>query len=83
MNLTKEEQDMLEDSHGEGIQKAMDILTALGEIYGARDMIVKREKGSSLDASAEDDRTTSKVGIDATIPWGKPKEKFLKGKIGE
>lgn len=49
----------------------------------AKDMIVKREKGSSLDASAEDDRTTSKVGIDATIPWGKPKEKFLKGKIGE
>ncbi|MFZ2456037.1 MAG: UbiD family decarboxylase [Candidatus Altiarchaeia archaeon] len=49
----------------------------------AKDYIVKREKGSSLDASAEDDRTTSKVGIDATIPWGKPKDKFLKGKIGE
>jgi 2,5-furandicarboxylate decarboxylase 1 len=49
----------------------------------AKDMVIKREKGSSLDASAENDRTTSKVGIDATIPWGRPKEKFLKGKIGE
>lgn len=49
----------------------------------AKDWIIKREKGSSLDASADDDRTTSKVGIDATIPWGKEKEKFLKGRIGE
>jgi predicted aconitase len=39
MNLTKEEQDMLSGSHGEGIQKAMEILVALGEIYGARDMV--------------------------------------------
>lgn len=49
----------------------------------SKDLVIKREKGSSLDASAEDDRTTSKVGIDATIPMGKPREKFLKGKIGE
>lgn len=48
-----------------------------------KDWTIKKEKGSSLDASAEADRTTSKVGIDATIPWGKPREKFLKGKIGE
>ncbi|NYZ77441.1 UbiD family decarboxylase, partial [Candidatus Micrarchaeota archaeon] len=46
-------------------------------------LVIKREKGSSLDASAEPDRTTYKVGIDATIPWGRPKEKFIKGILGE
>jgi hypothetical protein len=39
MNLTVEEQDMLAGKHGEGIRKAMEILVALGEIYGARDMV--------------------------------------------
>ena len=39
MNLTKEEHDMLDGIEGEGVQKAMEILVALGEIYGARDMI--------------------------------------------
>lgn len=39
MNLTKQERDMLEGKLGEGIQKAMEILVALGEIYGARDMV--------------------------------------------
>ncbi len=39
MKLTKEEQDMLDGKLGEGIQKAMEILVALGEIYGARDMV--------------------------------------------
>ena len=39
MNLTNEEQDMLAGKHGEGIQKAMEILVALGQIYGARDMV--------------------------------------------
>jgi len=48
-----------------------------------KDWTIRKEKGSSLDASAEPDRTTNKVGIDATIPWGRPKEKFLKGRIGE
>jgi 2,5-furandicarboxylate decarboxylase 1 len=48
-----------------------------------KDMIIKHEKGSSLDASAEQDRTTYKAGIDATIPWGKPRQKFLRGTFGE
>ncbi len=48
-----------------------------------KDSVMKREKGSSLDASAEPDRTTCKTGLDATIPWGRPKEKFLKGEIGK
>jgi len=39
MKLTKQEQDMLEGKEGEGVRKAMEILTALGEIYGAKDMV--------------------------------------------
>jgi len=44
--------------------------------------------GSSLDCTAEciegsDRRETSKVGIDATIPWDKPREKFMKARPGE
>ena len=39
MNLTKKEKSMLDGEQGEGIQKAMEILVALGEIYGAERMI--------------------------------------------
>ncbi len=35
MELTKEEQSMLDGGQGEGVQKAMEILLALGKIYGA------------------------------------------------
>lgn len=38
MQLAKEEQEMLAGKHGKGIQKAMEILNALGEIYGAERM---------------------------------------------
>ena len=48
-----------------------------------KDMVVLREKGSSLDPSAEEDRTTSKVGIDATIPGDKERNKFMKAGLGE
>jgi UbiD family decarboxylase len=50
---------------------------------GDKDIITKKEKGSSLDPSSKGDRTTFKIGIDATIPWDKNKEKFMKGTIGE
>jgi len=43
-----------------------------------RDMVSFSEPGSSLDPSAEDDRTTSKVGLDATIPSDKEKDKFAR-----
>ena len=40
------------------------------------------ELGSSLDPSADQvSRKTCKVGIDATIPFGAPKEGFLKSMI--
>ncbi len=45
--------------------------------------VIKREKGSSLDPSADEDRMTTKIGIDATIPLGKNRAEFTKGKIGE
>ncbi len=39
MNLTDEEQAMLAGAAGPGVQKAMEILTALGRIYGADDLV--------------------------------------------
>jgi predicted aconitase len=40
MILTKEEEKMLEGKFGHGVQKAMEILVSLGEIYGAKRMAV-------------------------------------------
>jgi predicted aconitase len=39
MRLTDEEQSMLAGDFGPGVQKAMEILTALGKIYGAEDLV--------------------------------------------
>ncbi|MEA1925230.1 MAG: aconitase X catalytic domain-containing protein [Candidatus Altiarchaeota archaeon] len=39
MHLTKKEKDMLQGSEGKGIQRAMEILSALGEIYNAEKLI--------------------------------------------
>ncbi len=39
MRLTDEEQAMLAGGSGRGVQKAMEILTALGKIYGAEDLV--------------------------------------------
>lgn len=45
-------------------------------------IIIKKARGSSLDPSSDKERMiTCKVGIDATIPWDKPRERFLKAKI--
>jgi len=38
MKLSSEEQEMLEGKHGNAVKKSMEILTALGEIYGAEKM---------------------------------------------
>ncbi len=43
---------------------------------------VKRARGSSLDPSSDQERIlTTKLGIDATVPWGKPRQKFEKARI--
>lgn len=39
MNLTKEEQEMLSGERGEAVQKAMELLVAMGDCYGAEEMI--------------------------------------------
>jgi len=45
-------------------------------------IVVKNARGSTLDSSADQlTGGTTKVGVDATKPFGKPKEKFEKGKI--
>lgn len=45
-------------------------------------IIVNNARGSTLDSSADQETAlTTKVGVDATRPFGKPKEKFEKAKI--
>lgn len=45
-------------------------------------IIVKKARGSSLDPSSDQEKIlTCKVGIDATVPWNKPREKFEKARI--
>jgi len=39
MELTREEKDMLEGKHGHAVKKSMEILTALGEIFGAEKLV--------------------------------------------
>lgn len=39
VNLTQEEQDMLEGKHGKAVQKSMEILTTLGDIFDAETMV--------------------------------------------
>jgi len=48
----------------------------------SKDMVLKRDKGSSLDPSANQvTRETTKVGIDATIPFDKDRSHFLPVKV--
>ncbi|MBD3388072.1 MAG: UbiD family decarboxylase [Candidatus Altiarchaeales archaeon] len=53
-----------------------------------KDAKVWQDKGSSLDASAckiegSDRLMTAKVALDATIPWDKDRDAFLKANLGE
>jgi len=46
---------------------------------GDRDIIMKREPGSSLDPSSDmKTRMTTKMGFDLTIPWGQTQKGFFK-----
>jgi len=46
---------------------------------GDKDMVIKKEKGSSLDPSSDlKTRETTKIGFDLTIPWGRDKKDFQK-----
>jgi UbiD family decarboxylase len=49
---------------------------------GKEDMIIKYEKGSSLDPSSDlKTRETTKIGFDLTIPWGRDPKAFKKLKL--
>jgi UbiD family decarboxylase len=49
---------------------------------GDRDMVIKQEKGSSLDPSSDlETRETTKIGFDLTIPWGRDQQKFKKPEL--
>ena len=49
---------------------------------GDKNMVVKREVGSSLDPSSDlDTRMTAKVGFDLTIPWGRDPKDFKKPEL--
>lgn len=49
---------------------------------GDRDLIIKQEKGSSLDPSSDlETRMTTKMGFDLTIPWGKDPEDFKRPEL--
>jgi UbiD family decarboxylase len=49
---------------------------------GDRDMIIKREKGSSLDPSSDlKTRETTKIGFDLTIPAGRDSKDFKKPEL--
>ncbi len=46
---------------------------------GDKDMVVKKERGSSLDPSSDlETRETTKIGFDLTIPFGRDKKGFKK-----
>ena len=53
------------------------------KVQGDKDIyLYPKQKGSSLDPSSDlKTRETCKVGIDATIPWGRPKENFSKAQM--
>jgi len=49
---------------------------------GDRDLVMRREKGSSLDPSSDlKTRETTKMGFDLTIPWGRDPKDFKKPEL--
>jgi UbiD family decarboxylase len=49
---------------------------------GDEDIVIKREPGSSLDPSSDQEtRMTAKVGFDLTIPWGRDSSDFKKPEL--
>jgi UbiD family decarboxylase len=45
-------------------------------------IVIRRARGSSLDPSSDQEKIlTTKMGLDATVPWNKPREKFERAKM--
>jgi predicted aconitase len=65
MNLTDEEQAMLAGASGPGVQKAMEILTALGRIYGADDLVPV----SSVQVAGVSYKNLGDAGLEFLADW--------------
>lgn len=71
MHLTREEEKILEGEEGEGKQKAMELLVALGDIYDAENLIGI----SSAQVSGVSYKTIGDAGIDFLKDWAAKKVK--------
>jgi len=63
---------------------ACDVEWAIATRFQANEdlVVIKNARGSTLDSSADQETgLTTKVGVDATRPFAKPKEKFERAKI--
>jgi hypothetical protein len=67
MELTKEEEAMFVGEKGEGIQKAMEIVVALGKIYNAEKLI----RVNSVQVSGVSYKNLGDAGIDFLEEWAK------------
>ncbi|MCD6522904.1 MAG: aconitase X catalytic domain-containing protein [Candidatus Diapherotrites archaeon] len=65
MNLTKEEQKMLDGEYGEGVQKAMEIIVALGKIYGAENLV----EVASVQVAGVSYKNLGDAGIEFLEEW--------------
>ena len=67
MELTKEEEEMFVGERGEGIQKAMEIVVALGKIYNAEKLVQVR----SVQVSGVSYKNLGDAGIEFLEEWTK------------
>jgi predicted aconitase len=65
MRLTDEEQAMLTGDFGPGVQKAMEILTALGKIYGAEDLVPV----TSVQVAGVSYKNLGEAGLEFLAEW--------------
>ncbi len=65
MNLTNDEQAMLDGEQGPGVQKAMEIVVALGTIYGAEKLVPV----SSVQVSGVSYKNLGEAGIEFLTEW--------------
>jgi len=65
MNLSTEEQAMLNGDLGPGVRKAMEIITALGQIYGARRLV----EVESVQVAGVSYRNLGKAGLEFLSEW--------------
>jgi predicted aconitase len=65
LHLTAEEQEMLSGEAGPGVRKAMEIVVALGQIYGANDLVPV----ASVQVSGVSYKNLGEAGLDFLEEW--------------